>query len=907
MSGLFGEARGLLAARPARPAQNKTAGGVAPPAPLQTVKAETPTCYDFFAEVLPDQGHYGLFLLPEARHVWTDSVDGLAGLVEKHRDRQGVYFATASFKDQTGRTQGNVLALKAFRLDLDAGEKKHTKDPEGTYATQQDARQDLQRFTAESGLTPSYVISSGEGLHVYYVLHESCTPSKWQPVAEAFKRVCKAKELRADPSVTADSARVLRPVGTPHKNGKRVEVLEATGKVYTLAEFAGRVGATDETGDPLGRPVRAYDLSINADVLTQHDDTPADFELIRGECEVVRWAADPANQPKVGEQYWRGVLGIVKHCAGAEELAHEVSKHHPDYDRHETGRKLDGWGAGPTTCAEFDGHSPACGGCKHRGKIKSPIMLGRAHQQPSQDAPAGALAAAVGSGALRPIVDQDGVLNYVETYEKDGRTLRQVVRSGTSAANDLILTTAAASGGKAPSQQAIVMFEAQLRTKAKRAGAVTPVALRVAQDGDTRFIDLGPGRVVRIMPHGWQRVDESDEVPLFRRGAGAGELPDPIPFDGDARAALAHCVRHFCELFQTPKEQAVVRIAVALDRLDPETTHPVCEYVGPAGSGKSTAAEHDVGLIDPPSKKGLRTCGFKTEDIAAAAQQQYVLAMDNVSRFDKATADTLCMCSTGGTLTVRKLYEQVETQALHIHRPVVTTAVNPVNTQPDLQNRTLRYEFRPNPNGEIISEDEIRAMTAARLPIFLGALYSLKAATLRVLPEVRQRKGWKHRLITFDQTGEAMLTAAGYEPGTFLKIVGKLRESMARRSASGDVFLLKVCAALKVVQLWSIDDAEPPIGQLMKRPRPAAVFGTGDALSAVMRPNVLLGLLPRPDPWDRDSPIPKTERALMDALRRVQPTLQAMGVLCRESPYGTRQVLRFDWRPSDLDDLEGSS
>jgi len=648
---------------------------------------------------------------------------------------------------------------------------------------------------------------------------------------------------------------------------------------------------------------RVYDLSVNADVLQQHDATPADFELIRAECGAIRWAAETANQPKVTEPYWRAILGIVKHCAGADGLAHEVSKHHPEYDPRNTARKLGAWGAGPTTCNEFGNHSTACGTCPHIGKVKSPIVLGRAHQQTGHDAPTTGLTTAVVSGALRPIVDQDGVLNYVETYTKDGRTCRQVVRSGSGAANDLILTTVAAAGGKPPSQQTIAMFEAQLRTKAKRAGEVTMVALRVAQDGNTRYVDLGPGRIVRIDAQGWAQVDESQDTPLFRRGAGAGELPDPEPFDGDARAALAHCMGYFEALFQTPTEQAVIRTAVALDRLDPETTHPVCEYVGPAGSGKSTAAEHDVGLIDPPSKHGLRTCGAKTEDIAAVAQQQYVLSMDNVSRFDKATADTLCMASTGGTLTVRKLYEQTETAALHLLRPVAITAVSPVCTQPDLQNRTLRFEFRHNANREVLSEGEIRTMTGARLPALLGALYSLKAATLRTLPEVRQRKGWKHRLVTFDQTGEAMLCAAGYPPGGFLKIVDALREAMARRSASGDVFLLKVCAALKGLQSWPKDDSEPGLRQIMTRPRPAAVFNTTEGLGALIRPSVLLGLLPRPDPWDRDSPIPKTERALMDALRRVQPTLHAMGVLYRECPYGTRQVLRFDWQPPDLDDF----
>lgn len=530
--------------------------------------------------------------------------------------------------------------------------------------------------------------------------------------------------------------------------------------------------------------------------------------------------------------------------------------------------------------------------------------------QAGQDAPKGAdaFASAIGSGTLRTVVDQDGVLNYVETYQKNGRTCRQVFRSGTSAANDLILTTAIASTGKPPSQQTIAAFEAQLRTRAKRAGEVTHIALRVAQRDDARFIDLGPGRIVRITPQGVETIDESENAPLFRRGAGAGELPDRIPFDGDVPAALEHCVLHYLDVFQTPKDQALLRIAVALDRLDPETTHPCIEYVGPAGSGKSTAAEHDVGLIDPPSKKGLRTCGLKTEDIAAAAQQQFVLAIDNVSWIDKAASDTLCMCATGGTLTRRKLYEQSETAALHLLRPVAVTAVSPVCTQPDLQTRTLRFEFSRSQSGDVLSEDELRTLTANRLPALLGALYYLKAATLRTLPQVRQRGGWRHRLITFDQTGEAMLTAAGYPPGAFLGIVGAMRESMARRSASGDVFLLKVCAALKKVESsWPKDDAEPSMGQLMKRPRPAAVFSKDNALVAVMRPSILRGLLPPPDAWDRDSPIPKTERALLDALRRVLPTLQAMGILYRECPYGTRQLLRFEWRPVDLDDMDGTA
>lgn len=346
-------------------AQTKTAVGAVTPEPLQNVKPEGLTVYDFLATVLPDQGRYCLFLLPERRHVWTDSIGGLAALVEKHKDRHGVYYAPESFKTEA-RSKSNALAVKTLRLDIDSGQKKHDKDPLGTYATQHDARQALRAFTTATGLEPSLIVSSGEGLHVYYVLNESCAPHEWQPVAEALKRFCKGHGLRTDPTVTADSARILRPVTTLHPNGQRVSVLEATGKVYALAEFAQQVGAGQDNTDSLPTPSRLYDLSVNADVLQQYDATPADFELVKAECAAVRWAADPINQPKVGEGYWRGLLGIVKHCAGSDELAHTVSSAHPEYDSDLTDKKLAGWTVGPTTCEYFAEHNrEACTGCKH--------------------------------------------------------------------------------------------------------------------------------------------------------------------------------------------------------------------------------------------------------------------------------------------------------------------------------------------------------------------------------------------------------------------------------------------------------------------------------------------------------------------------------------------------------------
>ena len=122
---------------------------------------------DFYRDVLPAQGQYCLFILPERRHLWVDSLDKLAEASTKLAPRQGVYFATSAFIEPTKRTQTNVLSLKSLRLDIDAGPAKFAKHGDKVYATQQDALRAVVKFSRAITLAPSYIVSSGHGLHLY--------------------------------------------------------------------------------------------------------------------------------------------------------------------------------------------------------------------------------------------------------------------------------------------------------------------------------------------------------------------------------------------------------------------------------------------------------------------------------------------------------------------------------------------------------------------------------------------------------------------------------------------------------------------------------------------------------------------------------------------------------------------
>lgn len=337
----------------------------------------------FYAALLPASGAYALFSVPENRHVWADSLDDLVARTVQRQDQHSWYFAVGSFNEHT-RKQANVLAKRAFYLDIDAGPEKVAaieqriadgKAPESArntvYLTQREALAAVVQFSKDSGLAPSFIVSSGAGLHIYYALDADVTAEAWAPVAERLKNVCRLRGLRADPTSTCDSARILRPVGALHRNGNRVTVLKATGKTWSLAAFAALLRVEEPA------PARRFEPKhdINDDVLGDFRGPPVSALKIAEKCAALKEVADARGD--CVEPHWRAMIGLVKHCVEGAEQAHNWSNGYAGYSFDETQEKFDRYEAGPTTCSKFEEYTDACLACPHRGKIKSPITLGR--------------------------------------------------------------------------------------------------------------------------------------------------------------------------------------------------------------------------------------------------------------------------------------------------------------------------------------------------------------------------------------------------------------------------------------------------------------------------------------------------------------------------------------------------
>jgi len=136
----------------------------------------------------------------------------------KSKDTRDIYFCLSSQAEAREtrsarnftyfrplRTAAGAVKLKALWMDIDA------KGGEDSYASKEEAAAALGNFLKVSGLPkPSMVVSSGGGLHVYWVLASAITPDEWYPLAMALREAGVRHGLKFDKEVTTDAARVLR-------------------------------------------------------------------------------------------------------------------------------------------------------------------------------------------------------------------------------------------------------------------------------------------------------------------------------------------------------------------------------------------------------------------------------------------------------------------------------------------------------------------------------------------------------------------------------------------------------------------------------------------------------------------------------------------------------------------------
>jgi uncharacterized protein (DUF927 family) len=283
------------------------------------------------------------------------------------------FFSTSTFKDGKTRKQTNSLSLKSFFLDIDCGVEKD-------YPTQAEAVRVLKNFCKRFKLPRPTIISSGRGLHVYWILSKTLTQEEWFTTASKLKLACRDFPFNVDTTATADSARVLRVPGTHNYKDdppKNVEVLGEVGEIIDPEVFAEKFSEfTLQSMRPAFVPKEMDGLTEIISGSFSHSFKTILIKTQNGTgCAQIKHAV--TNQEEMSEPMWRAALSVAAFCTDKDKAIHLISRKHPNYDPSETEQKANRI-KGPYLCDRFEEYNPGgCDGCQHKGKIKSPIVLGR--------------------------------------------------------------------------------------------------------------------------------------------------------------------------------------------------------------------------------------------------------------------------------------------------------------------------------------------------------------------------------------------------------------------------------------------------------------------------------------------------------------------------------------------------
>jgi len=342
---------------------------------------------EFIRRILPDVGQYAVAIIRNKRviHKFYNDTKAMADAIIATGGKPqpfDVYFAIASFGPDQSRTQANVVAIKALFADVDCG-------PDKLYADWKAGLHALLAYIQASGMPMPMVVFSGRGLHLYWVLTKSLTKDEWQPLADALKASFGKHGFAADPAVTADAARILRPIGTYNsKNGAQVKLLgderdpvDPEFISNTLHMVPTAAGSNVVPLRPAGAKPRVSQVGSLA---PEADFAPSDPDELVAKCQQVSWMVN--NQDQVTEPQWHGLAGIAAYCTDPDNTMVAWSNKHPDFNQSQAIAKMHRWkekSTGPTTCQRMEVlRSGGCRGCAFRKKVNTPAMLSQVYAEP---------------------------------------------------------------------------------------------------------------------------------------------------------------------------------------------------------------------------------------------------------------------------------------------------------------------------------------------------------------------------------------------------------------------------------------------------------------------------------------------------------------------------------------------
>ncbi len=296
------------------------------------------------------------------------------------------------------------------------------------------------------------------------------------------------------------------------------------------------------------------------------------------------------------------------------------------------------------------------------------------------------------------------------------------------------------------------------------------VSVRVAAHDGAVYLDLGDTswQAVRIDADGWKVIQNPRA--RFRRTGTMLPLPVPQRTDKSAPERLDE-LRQFVNV--ASNEDWILIVAWLLAAFRPKGPYPLLVFHGEQGSAKSTTTRFLRNLIDP-NVALLRSEPKDMRDLMITANNDWLLAFDNLSHVPPWLSDALCRLSTGGGFATRQLYTDDEEKTFNAQRPVMLNGIEDIATRPDLLDRMLVVYLPQIDEAHRQPEASLHQAFEEAKPRILGALLDVLSGALRHLPEIALEGS--PRMADFAVFGVAVERALGWEPGTFLAAYDENRQ-----------------------------------------------------------------------------------------------------------------------------------
>jgi hypothetical protein len=369
---------------------------------------------------------------------------------------------------------------------------------------------------------------------------------------------------------------------------------------------------------------------------------------------------------------------------------------------------------------------------------------------------------------------------------------------------------------RAPGKQAVEDALNVLEGQAIHKGQEYPVFVRLASHEGKIYVDLGTPdwSAVEITFQGWQIV--SCPPVKFRRPKTLKPLPIP------KRGGSWDDLQELCNL--ADDREWILAIAWLIQAYWPAGPYAHLVITGEQGSGKSNISKLLKRLVDT-SIIDLRRPPLCEKDLMIAAQEERIIAYDNLSGLRIDLSDALCSLATGGGLAGRKLYTDDEETFIAAKRPVILNGIDAIATRGDLLDRSIVIDLPRIPEEKRIRESDLEKKIEQMQSSILGLILDATAMGLKRQKDIALTD--LPRMADFATWVVACEPALPWKEGEFMRVYRQATEAVMIESLECDSFaaaVIKLAADtgrtdLTPTNLWKtlndregIDERRIPLG-----------------------------------------------------------------------------------------------